>query len=220
MGVFVTFRRHFLDLNLRQTHFEGDVLDVGGERKTTRGGFRPPVAIRSWKFLNVNPKTEPDFCCSAEAIPLEDNSVDMVLIAEVLEHLENPTKVLKECHRVLKVGGTIFVATPFLFPVHGDPNDFRRWTRDGLILELVLVGFKTLKVQAMGGIIAVMGDLFEAYCQEFYIAGKSPGFVAKVIRKFLRWLAIPLLLPLDARVGFSEKVTTGYFLTAKKEASI
>ena len=41
------------------------------------------------------------------AISFEDNSFDMVICSEVLEHVPNFEKVIKECYRILKPGGVI-----------------------------------------------------------------------------------------------------------------
>ena len=48
-------------------------------------------------------------------IPLEDESVDCVTLLAVLEHLNNATKVLSECYRVLKFGGILILTTPSPF---------------------------------------------------------------------------------------------------------
>lgn len=45
-----------------------------------------------------------------EAIPA--TSFDVVIAAEVIEHLENPRAVAREWHRILKPGGTLIVSTP------------------------------------------------------------------------------------------------------------
>ena len=39
------------------------------------------------------------------AIPFSDDYFDYVVISEVLEHLESPSKAISEIHRVLKWGG-------------------------------------------------------------------------------------------------------------------
>ena len=41
--------------------------------------------------------------------PFEDNSIDEIHFYHVLEHLDNPIKKLEEIHRILKVGGKLFM---------------------------------------------------------------------------------------------------------------
>ena len=46
-------------------------------------------------------------------LPIEDNTVDIVMLFEVIEHFyEDPMYVLAEINRVLKPGGQIFLTTP------------------------------------------------------------------------------------------------------------
>lgn len=56
------------------------------------------------RFINAN----------AEAIPFADNTFDFIICCEVLEHLRNPLSCAKECARVLKDEGILFVLTPVL----------------------------------------------------------------------------------------------------------
>lgn len=44
--------------------------------------------------------------------PLQDSSFDIVFCKSLIEHLENPEFFIKECFRVLKVGGKILILTP------------------------------------------------------------------------------------------------------------
>ena len=46
-----------------------------------------------------------------EAIPYEDNSFDLIYSFEVLEHVENPRKVLEEIYRILKPGAYAYIST-------------------------------------------------------------------------------------------------------------
>ncbi len=50
--------------------------------------------------------------CDLEKIPLKDNSVDIISLRMVAEHLENPEEVLKELSRILKIGGKLMIYTP------------------------------------------------------------------------------------------------------------
>lgn len=48
----------------------------------------------------------------AESIPYKDNSFDVVLCNNVLEHLVDPEKAFREVYRVLKKGGVFIAKTP------------------------------------------------------------------------------------------------------------
>ncbi len=49
----------------------------------------------------------------ANNIPLNDMSVDAVICSEILEHIKNYKKVLKEIHRILKLNGKILISVPY-----------------------------------------------------------------------------------------------------------
>jgi SAM-dependent methyltransferase len=50
----------------------------------------------------------------SEPIPFEHGSVDLVYMAEVLEHLPRPDRGIEEIHRVLRPGGHLILTTPNL----------------------------------------------------------------------------------------------------------
>ncbi len=49
---------------------------------------------------------------NAETIPLEDNTVDVVVTFETIEHIKNYRKFLDEISRVLKPDGLLIISTP------------------------------------------------------------------------------------------------------------
>lgn len=49
-----------------------------------------------------------------EKLPFEKNFFDIILLNDVLEHLENPKIALKNIWRVLKKGGILYITTPNL----------------------------------------------------------------------------------------------------------
>jgi SAM-dependent methyltransferase len=55
-------------------------------------------------------------CCdlSTQTLPYEDEYFELVILAEVIEHLTNPDHALREIHRVLKPGGVLLLTTPNL----------------------------------------------------------------------------------------------------------
>lgn len=48
---------------------------------------------------------------TAERMPLEDGSQALVLLENVLEHVDSVPASLAECHRILKPGGVLFIRT-------------------------------------------------------------------------------------------------------------
>ena len=59
-----------------------------------------------------NPTTHKNMIMSGEKIPLEDNSMDIIVADWVLEHVLNPVEFSSEIYRVLKPGGVFCARTP------------------------------------------------------------------------------------------------------------
>lgn len=53
---------------------------------------------------------------SAYVLPFENQAIGIVVMADVIEHLEHPQQALTEAHRVLKPGGQLIVSTPQRWP--------------------------------------------------------------------------------------------------------
>ncbi len=67
-----------------------------------------------------------------QALGFPDESFNAVVCWSVLEHVPDPQQAIREMHRILKPGGSIWVQLPFLFPYHADPHDYWRVTPSGL----------------------------------------------------------------------------------------
>lgn len=63
-----------------------------------------------------------------ERLPFKDETLDAILLSNVLEHIAEPAILISECHRVLKDGGVLIGAVPFMHPLHQTPYDFYRYT--------------------------------------------------------------------------------------------
>jgi len=77
----------------------------------------------------------------------KDEAFDFILSTQVLEHVDNPLGYIKECYRLLKKGGQIYIATHGSYPDHGCPYDYYRWTSDGLARTLRAIGFEICRVE-------------------------------------------------------------------------
>ncbi len=68
----------------------------------------------------------------ATNINFPDNKFDSIVCMSALEHIEDFEKVLSEINRILKPGGKLLLNVPWLFPFHGAPNDFYRFSSSAL----------------------------------------------------------------------------------------
>lgn len=80
--------------------------------------------------IYFGPRTK--LICDAHDIPLQDNSLDGIIIQAVLEHVADPWKCIMEIYRVLKINqGIVYAETPFMQQVHMGRFDFTRFTNLG-----------------------------------------------------------------------------------------
>ena len=73
-----------------------------------------------------------DLVLDAHFIPFENETFDLVLAQQVLEHCMRPWEVSSEIQRVVKKDGYIQIEVPFCFPYHSAPYDFYRYTYSGI----------------------------------------------------------------------------------------
>ena len=92
---------------------------------------------------------------SAYSLPFQNNSLDLVVCSEVLEHLHHYNDAVKEIHRVLKPGGKFYASVPASWPekicwalskdYQNQPGGHLRiFNQSKLISEISEVGFTFL----------------------------------------------------------------------------
>jgi SAM-dependent methyltransferase len=67
-----------------------------------------------------------------EELPFHDGTFDGVFSFSVLEHVRDPFRCAREVIRVLKPGGELLCAVPFLQPLHGYPGHYFNMSHQGL----------------------------------------------------------------------------------------
>jgi SAM-dependent methyltransferase len=105
------------------------VLDVGCGSKPYLPYFEPYADT----YVGVdiaNPVA--DIEGSVEALPVEDGAFDLVLCTQVLEHVEDPGRAVRELHRATSPGGRVLASTHGVQVYHPSPADYWRWTHAGL----------------------------------------------------------------------------------------
>ena len=95
---------------------DGPVVDLGcGNRK-----FPGAVGV------DISPDTGADVVHDLDVFPwpLEDSSFDEVLMQDVIEHVEDPYRVMSEVHRISRPGAIVQLRTPHFSSAlaYGDPT--------------------------------------------------------------------------------------------------
>lgn len=142
-------------------YVKGVTLDVGCGRKPYEKNFFAGAE----KYVGMDYLTDrstPDVIGSATDIPLADTSFDTVVSTEVLEHVPDPLKALREMYRVLKPGGYLILSTPMYWPRHEVPYDYFRYPYDGLLHLIKESGFELVELFNRGRSYAFIGQAIQS----------------------------------------------------------
>jgi SAM-dependent methyltransferase len=122
----------------------GKVLDMGGGRKAKYLPLLPlGLDITS---VNIDAEFAPTHLVKpGQPLPFDDNSFDTVICFNTLEHIYDAPAVLAELHRVVKPGGLVHVTVPFMFRIHGHPDDYFRATPSWWRETFSRIGFAALE---------------------------------------------------------------------------
>ncbi len=145
-------------LSLALGELEGRVLDIGCGLQPYRALLGPRVT----EYVGVDrpgPYSNPTVVADADALPFPDGSFDAMMSTQVFEHLRDPEAALRESSRVLRPGGRIVLTVPGVWPTHEAPHDYWRFTRNGLERALTAAGFAQVRIEALGGLWATVGQM-------------------------------------------------------------
>jgi SAM-dependent methyltransferase len=228
-------RHEFIDDALQSIGKKASLLDLGCGVRPFRHlydrfvghsvGVDAPFSLHDMGAIDVH--------ALGNALPFRDGAFDIVLCTEVLEHVPDPGKVLREIFRVLKHDGSLIMTTPFLVPLHEDPYDFYRYTTYGLKYLCHEHGFHIDRLIPFSGLSGVTISFLVQVQLKFWYgvwrATKLPG-VYTVFNPFIfMFVYLPqkaylLFLRLAGRIPVLQAVhrkltytTKGYGLLAFKK---
>jgi len=126
----------------------GSVLDVGSLAVNggVEGSYRP--LFNGFEYVGVDLSSGPNVDVvmgEPYKIPFEDNSFDVVISGQALEHVEFFWDLVKEMARVLKPGGKMCLIAPSAGKVHRYPVDCWRFYEDGMVALAKYVGLNVVE---------------------------------------------------------------------------
>ena len=124
------------DLATELPTLRGKVLDVGCGAQPFRGLLSLQASYFGLDTVDAKEHfgyEMPDTLYYAGNIwPVTDESYDVVVCTETLEHVVDPSTFVGEMHRCLRPGGRLLLTVPFAARWHFIPYDYWRFTPSGL----------------------------------------------------------------------------------------
>ena len=163
--------------------------------------------------------TKPDIYCNALNLPFTDNFFDVVLLFDVLEHIENSDQLLSEINRVLKPGGKLLMQVPFIYPIHDKPRDFVRYSEFGFEQLATRNHFKIEYCKAVGQPMetaALISNLAASQTFAEWISRRSPLMLLVIFLPFYLLINNILALALSRLIEVETTMPFKYQLSMLK----
>lgn len=126
-----------------------------------------------------------DYVSDISHIPEKDNSFDVILCTEVLEHVPNPIGAIMEMSRLLRPGGKLILTAPLGSFLHQKPFHFYGGFTPYWYQEfLTKAGFEDIKIEPNGGFFRFFGQECQRVTRILF-RGRSWA-------SLLRWFFLPL----------------------------
>jgi SAM-dependent methyltransferase len=187
------------DLKSELAGVSGNVLDVGCGAQPYRCLLPPEVKYRGIDTADAKAHfgyDVPDtIYYSGETWPVEDESVDLIICTETLEHVLRPMDFLAEARRCLRSGGRFVLTVPFAARWHFIPHDYWRYTPSSLRYLLEETGFMDIVVYARGNAVTVACYKAMALILPLLFPQQS-GISGGLVRRIAGIVLSPLLLSL------------------------
>jgi SAM-dependent methyltransferase len=158
---------------------------------------------------------EVDIHGDADSIPVGDDSFDVVVCTQVLEHVPQPSAALREFRRVLRSGGVLIATVPFVWEEHETPYDYYRYTRYGIKHLAQSAGFSDVVVKPRTDCFTTLAQLL---LNVGWAMGSAPDGMDPMRLKARETLeemaqAVVTLAPLDVEMilplGFTVRAIAG-----------
>jgi glycosyltransferase involved in cell wall biosynthesis/2-polyprenyl-3-methyl-5-hydroxy-6-metoxy-1,4-benzoquinol methylase len=155
--------------------------------------FSPPACKIAQQRLKNGKVT----CGELQQASLASEQFDLCVVSDVIEHVRAPMEFLQEIHRVLKPGGTLFIATPSIDSwsarimrqrwMEFKAEHLTYFNRQTIQTALFKSGFREIIVQAGWKILNF--DYIRRHFERFPVPMVTPvlGFIGRILPKKLHF---------------------------------
>ncbi|MCO5314712.1 MAG: class I SAM-dependent methyltransferase [Solirubrobacterales bacterium] len=224
--------RHYLSLSPLSAALRAEIKRTIGDRTGLRmldvgcgnKPYLPFLADHAGSYWGVDAVdgARVDRVSVAEELPFGEAEFDVVICTQVLEHVDDPVRVLAEIYRVLAPGGVVFLSTHGVFIYHPDPptsdRDYWRWTHSGLLRIFRQSGeYTELEIVPQGNVVASLGYVAAQYVDELgqRLPGKLIGrLMLLTLNSIAEW--VDRRFPPGARVPAPGSMSSNFLVTGRK----
>ncbi len=207
------YAQYQISLLLMHHYIRGDMIDLGCGDMPFKRLLVNQVSL--YHSMDLWP-------CSDEVTYIGDISdmkmvpserYDSAICMEVLEHVPNPFRAVREIYRILRPGGVAILSVPHLSRLHDEPYDYFRFTVYGLRQVLQDAGFLVINIYTRGGLFSFLGHQFSTLLLS--ALWSIPG-VRQVAWILNRWLITWLCYNIDRLCDPSGLFALGYVAVVQK----
>jgi len=138
------------------------VMDVGGRYQP----YRPLFEAHAGRYIAVDVvKTElVGVVADGQRLPFAAGSLDLVILTQVMDYFDDPSRAVHEIHVALKPGGVLIASAPACAPRFAE-EEFWRFTGPGL--RALLSDFATVEIvpelHSLASVIRTVNLAFESF---------------------------------------------------------
>jgi len=114
---------------------EKKVLEIGPDNIPSSYFKRLKLSVDVWHTLELDTQDSKQTTYSSALLynyPIPDSTYDIILAGQVMEHVSDIWKWLRELKRIVSINGTIILITPTSWPYHEAPIDCWRIYPEGM----------------------------------------------------------------------------------------
>ena len=201
----------------------GSVLDFGGgaraQYRSEVWRYAAPRQSIQYQSANIDPAIQPTYLLEAgQRLASDAGSFDAVISLSTLEHIYELDGTLAELSRVLKPGGRLIVAVPFMFRVHGHPDDYHRGTPSFWQRKLGEAGFENVTMEGLAWGPFSTGQAVSGLPGPFMAVRRHAGLLLDILWCAYRYRGMTEVVGRQDDAFLSAPL--GYFMEARKASAL
>jgi len=188
---------------------KGNSIEFGAYKNKTKNFNNFFIGNSHFKLSNIYKHNDINYIKLdlTKNLKLKKNIFDNVIIFNVLEHLPNTENAFHQINNILKKNGILVGSTPFIYQVHGAPNDYFRFTKD-FFYENLKKKFVKINVKPLGyGPFIASFSLINPYLKFFPILKELILVISFILDS---------LIQIFVKTKLSEIYPIGFFFIIKK----